>query len=100
MEISVLKEIEEIVISIDGRIDTITAPELEKAFQPFLAETSEALVLDCEKLTYISSSGLRVILMAHKQMAANGGKFVLRNLMPEVRSVFDMTGLSRIIPIH
>ena len=58
------------------------------------------LVFDCEKLEYISSSGLRIILTAHKQITARGGKFILRNLTREVRSVIDLTGFSRILVIE
>lgn len=100
MEITVLNQNKEIVVTIDGRVDTITAPELEKVVQPYFPETGITLVFDCEKVAFVSSSGLRVILMAHKQITAKGGKFILRNLTPEVRSVIDMTGFSRIITIQ
>lgn len=100
MEIKVLKQNEETVLAIEGRIDTITAPELELAAKPFLSESGITLVFDCEKVAFVSSSGLRVILMAHKQVTAKGGKFILRNLIPEVQSVIDMTGFSRIINIE
>lgn len=100
MEVNILKQNEEVVVGVDGRVDTITAPDLEKAIQPYLAEAGATLVLDCEKVSFISSSGLRVILMTYKQMTASGGKFILRNLTPEVRSVIDMTGFSRIITVQ
>lgn len=100
MEVSIFKQNEEIVVSVDGRVDTIAAPDLEKAIQPYFSETGATLVLDCEKVSFISSSGLRVILLTYKQMTANGGKFILRNLTSEVRSVIDMTGFSRIITIQ
>lgn len=100
MEISILNHNEEVVVCVDGRVDTITAPELEKAIQPYFSEAGLTLILECEKISYMSSSGLRVILIAYKQMTANGGRFILRNLIPEVRSVFDMTGFSRIITIQ
>lgn len=100
MEINILKQNEETVVAIDGRVDTITAPELEKAVLPYFSEAGITLVFDCEKVLFVSSSGLRVILMAHKQVTAKGGKFILRNLTPEVRSVIDMTGFSRIIVIQ
>ena len=58
------------------------------------------LVFDCEKMEYISSSGLRIILTAHKKVTAKGGKFIVRNLTREVRSVIDLTGFSRILTIE
>lgn len=100
MEIKVLNQNEEIVVAIEGRIDTITASELEHAVQPYFSQIGITLVFDCEKVSYVSSSGLRIILMAHKQVTAKGGKFIVRNLTPEVRSVIDMTGFSRIILIQ
>ena len=100
MELKVLKQNEETVLAIEGRIGTITAPELELATKPFLQESGITLAFDCERVTFISSSGLRIILMAHKQVTAKSGKFILRNLIPEVRTVIDMTGFSRVINIE
>lgn len=100
MEIKVLNQNEEIVVAIEGRIDTITASELEDAVQPYFSKAGITLVFDCEKVSYVSSSGLRIILMAHKQVTARGGKFIVRNLTPEVRAVIDMTGFSRILIIQ
>ena len=100
MEINVIKQNDETVVAIAGRVDTVTSSELEKSIQPYLSETAITLVFECSKLDYVSSSGLRVILMAHKQVSAKGGKFILRNLIPEVRSVIDLTGFSRIINIQ
>lgn len=100
MEVNILEQNGETVVIIEGRVDTISAPDLEAKVAPLLAESAITLVFDCEKMQYISSSGLRVVLSAHKQVIAKGGKFILRNLTSEVRSVIDMTGFSRIIPIE
>jgi anti-anti-sigma factor len=100
MKINIVNQNDELVVAIEGRIDTMTAPELETAVQPYFNETEVTLVFDCEKVSFVSSSGLRVILMVHKQITAKGGKFIMRNLNPEVRSVIDMTGFSRIIIIQ
>lgn len=100
MEINVSKQNERIVLAIDGRIDTITAPELEKTIQSYVIQPNITLIFDCKKVTFVSSSGLRVILMAHKQVTAKNGTFILQNLIPEVQSVIDMTGFSRIITIE
>ena len=67
---------------------------------PIWAISAFKLVFDCEKLEYLSSSGLRIILTAHKQVTAKGGTFILRNLTREVRSVIDLTGFSRILTIQ
>lgn len=99
MDIAILQENGIKTVRIAGRLDTLSSPELDKAVKP-LIDLGAVIVFDCEKMDYISSSGLRVILSTHKQLAASGGRFVVRNLNPEVRSVFDMTGFSRLLDIE
>ena len=96
MEVKVLKEATETVVLIEGRVDTVSTPDLEKVVFPLLNEPC-TLVFDCTSLEYISSSGLRIILSAHKMLTAKGGKFILRNLSKEVYQVFVLTGFSRIL---
>ena len=100
MEVKILEQNGEMVVVIEGRVDTVTAPELEMKVSPIWSKPAITLVFECEKLEYLSSSGLRIILTAHKQVAAKGGKFILRNLTREVRSVIDLTGFSRILTIE
>ena len=100
MEVKILDQNGEKVVVIEGRVDTVTASDLEMKVSPIWAIPAITLVFDCEKLEYLSSSGLRIILSAHKQVTAKGGKFILRNLTREVRSVIDLTGFSRILTIE
>ena len=100
MEVKILEQNGEKVVSIEGRVDTVTVPDLEMKVSPIWTMPSITLVFDCEKLEYISSSGLRIILTTHKQITANGGKFILRNLTREVKSVLNLTGFSRILTIE
>ena len=100
MEVKILDQNGEKVVVIEGRVDTVTAPDLEMKVSPIWVTPAITLVFDCGKLEYLSSSGLRIILTAHKQVTARGGKFVLRNLTREVRSVIDLTGFSRILTIE
>ena len=100
MEVKILEQNDEKVVVIAGRVDTVTAPELEMTVSSIWAISAIKLVFDCEKLEYLSSSGLRIILTAHKQVTAKGGTFLLRNLTREVRSVIDLTGFSRILTIE
>lgn len=100
MEVKILEQNNEKVVLITGRLDTVTSPELEKVVSSIWSEPAITLVFDCEQMEYISSSGLRVVLSAHKKVVASGGKFILRNLNSEVRSVIDLTGFSRIITIE
>ncbi len=100
MVVNMLNEGDARVIVIDGRLDTVTAPELERSIATLLAEKSQTVIFECKGMEYVSSSGLRVILSSYKSVVSNGGKFVLRNLSKDVRSVFDLTGFSRILTIE
>ena len=100
MEVKILDQNGEKVVVIEGRVDTVTASDLEMKVSPIWAIPAIRLVFDCEKLEYLSSSGLRIILSAHKQVTAKGGKFILRHFNREVRSVIDLTGFSRILTIE
>ena len=90
MKIDFNKSDRELTVTIDGRLDTITAPELES----FLGNNYEgvaSLTFDCEKLVYISSAGLRVLLTAHKRMK---GSMKLTNVSELVMEVLEMTGFA------
>lgn len=84
-------------LSLSGRLDTGTAPQLEKELSDLLP-TADALTLDLEKLEYISSAGLRVILKTQKALAKKAGLTVAH--VPEaVQEVFDITGFSDFLTI-
>ena len=89
MEIQFNKNADNLDICLEGRLDTATAPELEKVLAANL-DGVQALTLDCEKLVYISSAGLRVLLSAHKKMK---GAMKLKNVCELVMEVFEITGL-------
>lgn len=86
-------------LAIAGSIDTNTAPQLESAVDAAL-KTSAHIVFDLADLEYISSAGLRVVLATQKAIAKTAGSFVLRNMQPGVKEVFDITGLSSILTIE
>ena len=100
MKIEITQTNDTVVAAIAGRHDTVTSSEFEKTLTTYFSTPGLELVLDCSAMEYISSAGLRVVLMAHKSITAKGGKFIIRNLNNEVRSVFDMTGFSRILTIQ
>lgn len=100
MEVKILEKNDETIVAIEGRVDTVTSSDLEVAVSQIWDKPAMTLVFDCAKMDYISSSGLRVVLKAHKQITACEGKFILRNLCREVRSVMDLTGFSRILTIE
>ena len=70
MEVRILDQNDEKVVVIEGRVDTVTAPELEMKVSPIWTISGITLVFDCSKLEYLSSSGLRVILTAYKQVTS------------------------------
>ena len=83
-------------VALDGRLDTTTAPELES----FLANnygSIDALTINCENLSYVSSAGLRVLLGAQKKMK---GSMKLTNVCELVMEVFEMTGFADILVIE
>ena len=88
----------ELSIALEGRLDTLTAPELEAELNKSLPDAN-SLVLDFRKLEYISSAGLRVLLSAHKQMSAKNGMKVI-NVNEIVQEVFDVTGFADILTIE
>jgi anti-sigma B factor antagonist len=73
-----------------GSLDSTTAPMLERELGPYLASTAQALVLDMDGVTFISSAGIRVILAARKQMADRSGTLLIANLQPPVAKAFDI----------
>ncbi len=83
--------------ALEGRLDTVTAPDLEKELKASLDGVSE-LVLDFEKLEYISSAGLRVLLSAQKTMARQG-EMKITKVNETIMEIFEVTGFSDILTI-
>ena len=83
-------------VAIEGRLDTTTAPELE-SFIDNNYDGKDLIVIDCEKLSYISSAGLRVLLTAQKKTK---GSMKLINVCELVMEVFEMTGFADILTIE
>ena len=83
-------------LKVEGRLDTITAPDLDKRINELDAKE---IVLDLENLEYISSAGLRVLLAAHKKFVRLNGMKVT-NVKPEVMEIFEMTGFADILTIE
>ncbi len=98
MTVNIEKNNKTVTLKLEGRLDTITAPILEKAVNDE-CETAENLVLNFEKLDYISSAGLRVLLGAQKKMNKQGA-MKLTNVREEVMDVLEMTGFADILVIE
>lgn len=97
MEIDVRREAGKLVLKLDGRLDTTTAPDLEETLSELNGVTD--LLMDFEKLEYLSSAGLRVLLKASKIMKKQG-KMVIRHVSEDVMEVFVITGFSKILTIE
>ena len=98
MTIEIKRNAEETTIKLVGRLDTTTAPALDKTINEDIAGTKN-LVLDVKELEYISSAGLRVLLGAQKKMQKIGSMKVT-NVREEVMEVFEMTGFADILLIE
>src|SRR5437667_12574008 len=88
------------VLDAVGRIDSVTSKGLEEKLFGLLKEGPQALIIDFARVDYISSAGLRVLLMAAKQSKAAHCKFALCSLKAQVRDVFDISGFGTIIALH
>ena len=93
MEIKTTSEGSKLTIAVSGRVDTVTAPELEANLK---FGDATLVVIDLAGVSYMSSAGLRLLLTAHKTMAARGGELKIANVQPSVREVLDITGFSDI----
>ena len=98
MTIEIKKSAKEITIKVGGRLDTITAPALEKAINENISGIN-SLVLNFKELEYISSAGLRILLGAEKKMK-KVGSMKLTNVCDEVMEVLEMTGFADILVIE
>lgn len=89
---------DELIIAIDGRLDTTTAPQLEAEINSGLKGV-KTLTMDMSKLVYISSAGLRVLLKAQKIMNKQG-KMTVINVNQEIKEIFEVTGFDELLTIE
>ena len=99
MTITKSKENGVLTLSLEGRLDTNTAPELEKEIGVELTDDVKTLILDLKELEYISSAGLRVLLAAQKKMNTRGN-MVVKNANDMIMDVFQVTGFIDILTIE
>ena len=96
MEVKFNKQDSTLTVAISGNIDTVTAPELDTKLQENLSGMKD-LILDFAAVDYISSAGLRVILMANQQLEDADGTMTIKNANDDVRDVFEMTGFDSLL---
>ncbi len=98
MDILKTREEDKLTVALTGRLDTITAPQLEGELRTAVNGITE-LVFDLSGLGYISSAGLRVLLAAQKVMNRQGS-MTIRNVMPELMEIFEVTGFTELLNIE
>ena len=96
LNINATKNESTLSLVLDGRLDTVTAPELQAAIDEQIDGVSN-IVMDCKDLAYISSAGLRVLLTARKTIQ---GDLILNNVAPSVQDVLEITGFVDILTIE
>ena len=92
MTINIIEENDTITGVLDGRLDTAAVPQFTQDMQPLFDNTDKHIVLDCEKMSFISSSGLRLFLSLRKSTLEKGGDVTIKGVSPAVKQVFTITG--------
>jgi anti-anti-sigma factor len=87
-----------VTFNLEGRLDTTTAPMLQETLIPAFDEVKQ-IVLNFANLTYVSSAGLRVLLLGEKTAKSKGGIMTLINVSQDIKEIFEMTGFSGILKI-
>ncbi len=99
MEITQTQHGDVLVMAIKGRLDAHTSKTFEDRLIPPIDQGTKQLVVDFSPLDYISSAGLRVLLLAARKLSDGGGKIALCGLKPSIKTVFDIAGFSALFPI-
>lgn len=100
MEIHEQQQGETLVLALDGRLDSNTAPEFDRALAERIEAGRHTLLIDCDRLEYISSAGLRVFIKTVKTLRAAGGALAACSMQDHVREVFEISGFDAFVPIH
>jgi len=99
MEVKIEKIEDKTMVVLNGRLDTTNADKFQQDIAPLMQGDTPNIEIDCTDMEYTSSQGLRLFLMLQKSVTARKGNLVMRNMKPNVKEVFDITGFSNIIRI-
>jgi anti-sigma B factor antagonist len=88
------------IVTVSGHLDATTASQLESILMNAYDSGSRLFLLECSRLTYVSSAGLRILLKVYKQINPMKGKLALAALQPHVANIFGLTGFNNIFPMH
>ncbi|MCF8366900.1 MAG: STAS domain-containing protein [Bacteroidales bacterium] len=100
MNLKEVKNDHAVIIEIDGRLDTTNFGQLEKLILQHIEAGNIRIVIDCSNMDYVSSSGLRIFLMALKKITSLNGKFLLCGLQESISEIFDISGFTSIFSIY
>ncbi len=100
MEIGEEKQGSLVVVSPVGRVDGVVAPQLEKRLTEIVERGDSDVLLDCEQMDYISSAGLRTVLIGARKCRQNGGKLTVCALQPGCKSVMEISGFFNILDAY
>ena len=99
MEITEDKRGEILILKLKGRLDSLTSNKLEERFLALLDKEEKKVIVDFSQLDYISSSGLRVLLLSAKRLRGSNGKILLSSLKEHIKEIFEIAGFSSIFNI-
>ena len=99
MTITETREENKIILAVEGRVDTNTSPQLQDSILKAFQKTND-LEVDFEELDYISSAGLRALLLGHKTALSKGGSMTITNVNEDVMEIFEDTGFSDIFNLE
>ena len=92
MKTTIQQSEDKYLITLEGEMDTAAAVEVEKQLQPLYNTNGQDVIIDCSKLEYIASSGLRILISILKGAKAAGSKVVMKNMNEDIKNVFKITG--------
>ncbi|GEM_PF-132091 len=99
VKINLSKSADRAIVVVEGRLDTVSAPDFGSQLQQWISDGETRFVLDLADLEYVSSAGLRTILVLAKEAKAQGGEVCCCRVQGLVKQVFDVSGFSSIIPV-
>jgi len=100
MQITHEREQEVTVLTLSGRLDTQYASDFETTILDHIGQGARFFLIDCSAVDYMNSAGLKVLLLAAKKLETDGGRIVLCGLMPNVKTVFELTGFDKLFEIR
>lgn len=100
MKVNIEREGDTLVAMVEDRVDGTNAGQFQQALEAEISENDRIVILDCQGLSYISSAGLRVVLLTARALQKQDSKFAICSLSAQIREVFEISGFDKIIPVH